>query len=109
MPITFNCSCGVPLTVRDEPPAYFVRCPKCQATNKVPHPKKPKKGEKPKEDDPGFEVVYQGPRSTAYDRAEKSEAEAEWEAMPYEKPAVGEGYEADEEEDVKRGAVKGSG
>lgn len=103
MSITFPCACGVTLSVREDPPVYFVRCPKCQATNKVPHPKKKKAA-----DDPGFEVVDETrPRSTAYDRQKKTDEE--WEATPYEKPKAKGGYGLGEEDrDVKRSATRGS-
>jgi hypothetical protein len=111
MPITFPCACGTTLSVGEDPPAYFVRCPRCRATNKVPHPKKKPK---PAKDDPGFEVVDDSParpviRVTAFDPPKKSEEEAAWEADPYEKPKVGKGYKATEDKQVARGAIQGAG
>jgi hypothetical protein len=110
MPITFDCTCGTTLSVRDEPPVYFVRCPKCQETNKVPHPKKRRKQDEPVEEDPGFIVIDETrPRSTAFDKPKKNEEEAAWEAAPYEPPSVKPAYQVGEKEVVQRGETKGTG
>jgi hypothetical protein len=98
MPVTFPCACGAALSVRDDPPVYFVKCPKCAATNKVPHPKKKAK---PAAADPGFEVIDETrPRSTAYDRR-KAEPEPE-EADPH------TGYGLGTEENVRKTATRGN-
>lgn len=96
MPLTFPCRCGLTLSVRDDPPVYFVRCPVCGGTNKVPHPRPGKPAA-----DPGFVVVDEYRPRSAYDKPPKPEDDDD--APP------GTGYELGTPEKVERTATKGSG
>jgi DNA-directed RNA polymerase subunit RPC12/RpoP len=82
MPIRFSCSkCSKKLTAPDKMAGKMAKCPDCATKTRIPGPKEKVAVGASAKDDPGFEVVEEGPAAPDPKQAKKPEPKGKKKAL----------------------------